>query len=354
MDSTTVDSLKSTLSDRGEVIETNSKFKWNVANFPDYCARSGERLLSPIFSSGTNGEYKWRMELYPFNYHNADMDYLSLYILSENDFEVAASYELSVLDEYSSTLNKRVTNNQKFSKINESWGFHKYIAREDVLKVLKKLADDTLTILLELSSVHVPDDRRQAKIPGHYSISSIVQRNLLLNYERLLMDELYCDVTLISAEGKELRAHKAVLSAGSDYFASMFKHDMIENKKNLVTIEDLDHDTIKELLRFIYAGKVENLEKVAKSLYVAADKWRIEELMNLCSDYFCRTLSLSNAVDYMSFGYQYHIEFLKNIAKKYIVCNVKQFVDQPEFTSLNNEQTEIIFSLFLELVAQTK
>ncbi|XP_016841664.1 protein roadkill [Nasonia vitripennis] len=347
-----MDSLKSTLSDRGEVIETNSKFKWNIAHFPDYCACSGERLLSPIFSSGSNAEYKWRMELYPFNYHYADRDYLSLYILSENDFAVAASYELSVLDEYSSTLNKRVTNNQKFSKINESWGFHKYIAREDVSKVLEKLADDTLTILLELSSVYVPD--RRAKIPGNYTISSAVQRKILLNYERLLTDELYCDVTLISAEGKELHAHKAVLSAGSEYFASMFKHDMIEKQENLVTIEDMDHDTIKELLRFIYAGKVENLEKLAKSLYLAADRCGIEELMNLCSDYFCRTLSLSNAVDYLSFGYLYNIELLKNTAKKYIVGNAKHFVDQPEFNSLNNQHTEIIFSLFQELVAQTK
>lgn len=341
-------SIKSTLSDRGSVIQTNSRFKWIIENFPDYCRGSGERILSPIFSNGSNGEYKWRLELYPYNYQCRDSDYLSLYVLTENNFTVTASYELSIYNEYTDVYyNKRTTSNQKF-KTTESWGFHKFIARHDLLRDLEICKNKTLTILFELFSVYLPDETR---IPGNHATSCAVQRQILQNYEQLLMDEHLWDVTLVDAKGKELRAHKAILSSGSVVFASMFAHDMQEKLDNTVKIEDIEYDTLKELLRFIYAGKVENLENLAKSLYVAADKYGIEELMTLCTDYLCQSLSVNNAVDRLSFGYLHGLELLKNIAKKYIVCNAKDFVELPDFKSLNNPDTEMIFELFQELVS---
>lgn len=47
---------------------------------------------------------------------------------------------------------------------------------------------------------------------------------------------------------------------------------MEERKQNRVTISDVDHDVLKEMLRFIYTGKAPNLEKMADDLLAAADK----------------------------------------------------------------------------------
>lgn len=52
----------------------------------------------------------------------------------------------------------------------------------------------------------------------------------------------------------------------------MFEHEMEERKQNRVTISDVDHDVLKEMLRFIYTGKAPNLEKMADDLLAAADK----------------------------------------------------------------------------------
>lgn len=63
-----------------------------------------------------------------------------------------------------------------------------------------------------------------------------------------------------------------ILLARSPVFAAMFEHEMEERKQNKVAIIDVDHDVLKEMLRFIYTGKSPNLEKMADDLLAAADK----------------------------------------------------------------------------------
>lgn len=52
----------------------------------------------------------------------------------------------------------------------------------------------------------------------------------------------------------------------------MFEHEMEERKHNRVDITDVDHEVLREMLRFIYTGKASNLEKMADDLLAAADK----------------------------------------------------------------------------------
>lgn len=52
----------------------------------------------------------------------------------------------------------------------------------------------------------------------------------------------------------------------------MFEHEMEERKHNRVDIRDVDHEVLREMLRFIYTGKASNLEKMADDLLAAADK----------------------------------------------------------------------------------
>lgn len=63
-----------------------------------------------------------------------------------------------------------------------------------------------------------------------------------------------------------------VLAARSPVFQAMFEHEMEERKHNRVDITDVDHEVLREMLRFIYTGKASNLEKMADDLLAAADK----------------------------------------------------------------------------------
>lgn len=52
----------------------------------------------------------------------------------------------------------------------------------------------------------------------------------------------------------------------------MFEHEMEERKRNRVDITDVDHEVLREMLRFIYTGRAPNLDKMADDLLAAADK----------------------------------------------------------------------------------
>ena len=88
---------------------------------------------------------------------------------------------------------------------------------------------------------------------------------------QLFESQRFSDVTL-SVGGREFQAHKALLAARSPVFAAMFEHEMEERKHNRVDITDVDHEVLREMLRFIYTGKTNNLDKMADDLLAAADK----------------------------------------------------------------------------------
>lgn len=60
--------------------------------------------------------------------------------------------------------------------------------------------------------------------------------------------------------------------ARSPVFAAMFEHEMEERKRNRVDITDVDHEVLREMLRFIYTDRAPNLDKMADDLLAAADK----------------------------------------------------------------------------------
>lgn len=52
----------------------------------------------------------------------------------------------------------------------------------------------------------------------------------------------------------------------------MFCQNTLEAANNRVVIEDIDFETMQELVRFIYCEKVSDIKKVALTLLPAADK----------------------------------------------------------------------------------
>lgn len=90
------------------------------------------------------------------------------------------------------------------------------------------------------------------------------------------------DVLIKTDDGMTHRAHKSVLSEKSAVFNSMFTIDMEEAANNSVDIIEFKGPVMKELIRFIYFGKVNNIEKMNVELFKAAKTYEIANLSELC------------------------------------------------------------------------
>ena len=69
------------------------------------------------------------------------------------------------------------------------------------------------------------------------------------NLRNLLDDPVHSDITFIVGEQSDrLKAHKAILSARSEYFRAMFKEGgMAESLENEVILKDHDKSTIRRM-----------------------------------------------------------------------------------------------------------
>lgn len=93
------------------------------------------------------------------------------------------------------------------------------------------------------------------------------------------MDDLNCllhsgesaDV-ILKCNGEQFKAHKMILASRSPVFNAMFKHEMEEKHSCAVDIVDMEKDVLREILQYMYTDTVNNLEKLAPGLLVAADK----------------------------------------------------------------------------------
>jgi speckle-type POZ protein len=103
---------------------------------------------------------------------------------------------------------------------------------------------------------------------------------------------------IFKVRGREFPAHKLILSARSEVFAAMFQHPMEENLTNQIKIEDIEPDVFQELLRFIYTGRVQvdKLETMAAGLFIAADKYLMDQLKMTCQNHLLHHMSPENCV----------------------------------------------------------
>ena len=94
---------------------------------------------------------------------------------------------------------------------------------------------------------------------------------------------------LLLLSGHEFSAHKTILAPWSTVFRAMFEHERDENLTNCVEILHLDPQFFKEVMGFIYMGKVPHFHShsMATGMLPAADKYGLKSLMVMCEELIC-------------------------------------------------------------------
>ncbi|XP_059059326.1 protein tramtrack, beta isoform-like [Achroia grisella] len=98
------------------------------------------------------------------------------------------------------------------------------------------------------------------------------QNNILTNVKELFKDEGLSDVTLVS-EGLNFKAHKVILSANSTVFRTIFQQN--PHKDPIIVLHDINADSLRTLLTFMYNGEVNVTEEFLPVLLKTAETLRI-------------------------------------------------------------------------------
>ncbi|XP_065203302.1 speckle-type POZ protein B-like [Planococcus citri] len=155
--------------------------------------------------------------------------------------------------------------------------------------------------------------------------------------EKLLDDEESSDL-MINVNGKDYPAHKTILAARSPVFKAMLKHDVAETQQNRIEIKDIDENIFKELLRYIYTGRVENLKDTALELLLVAEKYDLEHLKNMCVSALSVLLSEKTAVKILILSDLINVECLKTRAIEYVKANLLEVMRSKDWNDLNSNK----------------
>ena len=103
---------------------------------------------------------------------------------------------------------------------------------------------------------------------------------VIIPFIHLMNDEDTTDFTL-KTKTRSFRIHKLIFGARSSVFKAMFQSDMAEALAGEVTIEDLDENTVEEMIHFIYTGSLSGKQPDFQSLCQVARKYQLDSMMDL-------------------------------------------------------------------------
>ena len=85
-------------------------------------------------------------------------------------------------------------------------------------------------------------------------------------FKKILADQDFTDVSLVTEDGITISAHRLVLSASSDFFQQVFKRN--PNPKTIIYVDNVSHVVLEGLVHFIYTGQVRIEKSGLKSFWI--------------------------------------------------------------------------------------
>ncbi|KAJ8675307.1 hypothetical protein QAD02_011093 [Eretmocerus hayati] len=301
----------------------------NFSNLPNEAEKKVESTPYQI------GNYEFKILLYPGG-RRSDPSSVSMYLeLCKPATPTPIKFILSILEQ-NETKRPVVTQTDSSYEFVPgtscyAFGNPRCILRSDLVKNVLAFTNDQLTVLCEIFELDRPDFLNFLYRPP--------------NHIKYFNNEDLSDVK-ITVGDRIIHAHK-VLICNYEVFAAMFEHGTKESIENVISIDDIKFEVMLELIRFIYTGQVHKMEKIVKDLLIAADKYNISELKDQCGKYLCRTLSVYNVLELMSFASVYHERELEKVTMAFFITHRKDVRKLDDFKKMvgnmgDNLKTQLI------------
>ena len=159
-----------------------------------------------------------------------------------------------------------------------------------------------------------------------------------LNIQR--KQDYLCDITLVTNDDREFKAHRNVLSAASPFFCKLLESDMKENREGIVRFEEISGTVMEDVLEFIYAGTVEVTQENAKELIAAGNYLMILSLKTVSERFLEAEMSNSNCISTFYLAEKYDCDELMNNSRRFVLENFRFVAALDEFLNLEAKEVE--------------
>ena len=329
--------------DEAVVTRKKETFECIFANFSNALQRSQPNLeiKSSKFTVRIGEQItEWQLSVYPRGYINK---YVSMFVKNLSKLECYVKPTFAILNSQKKMVLKKTTKYQLFRKGTSS-GVTNFV-EQDILSKNKEewLAGDKLTVECEIL---VDKTELYIKMIEKGRVEEFDDLGMLFNNEKL------SDVRfLFSKDPRILFAHKHVVKKKmGPLFCIMLGIDSVKKEERepasrsckSIYMKDFSFETVNEILRYIYTGEAFVVSAPYQiELLEAANKYKIEELKQLCERQLVQNLSIANCVQYLKNSINCCADHLKASSVDFIVKNSYEMLENVELVSISNSNPEL-------------
>lgn len=204
------------------------------------------------------------------------------------------------------------------------WGPPKLLSLENL-----SLTDDVLCLRCQVRFTGASKDCESTSFAGR-------DPNFHNDILKLFSDTQHADVCIIDG-GKKFEAHSLLLRFRSDYFRALFDSGMEESNNNEIQIEDVDQESFKYFLKFLYTGvRPDPTSSLAWDLLPLADRFGSESLKGMCEEALISNLSATNAIKALCLADAHCCSNLKKQSLPLIRENLKTLIASDDWKQLDD------------------
>jgi speckle-type POZ protein len=318
-------------------------YEWNVpVPFLRTFDGHGESICSPLFSSREIPDSKWKLALF------------------DGGTSFGTTITIMAIQYHSPRINIVDADLLKISILNKRGQYHQQqimpshpagcqIAKSECLDCLQ--TDGSLTFRCKILALV-----KTLVVPIVNPDIAINCSDGLVTQLEGLFDTMQLSDVIINIDGRQFPAHKNILIARIKPFAAMFEHSTKEKLTNQIKIEDVEADVFQELLRFVYTGRLSTatMESIGVGLFIAADKYLLDDLKIECENYLLCQLSPVNCLEILLNGnLPGSADKLKKEAISFFQRQPEKVMTTDKWKELNQENSPLLCDI-QELICSNK
>jgi speckle-type POZ protein len=154
------------------------------------------------------------------------------------------------------------------------------------------------------------------------------------------------DVTFI-VKNEKIGAHSSIVVSGSPVICAMLENDKFEEGRTKTDkVKDINPAVFKEVLRYLYTGKAPNLDEddMTEPLFLAADKYQIEALRDLCEQSLIAKLNIQTIIHYLVVAHLYNAPQLLEASLASMEEHKKEVWTRPDWKRLLKTYPDLFYT----------
>ncbi|XP_034181650.1 kelch-like protein 10 isoform X1 [Osmia lignaria lignaria] len=143
-------------------------------------------------------------------------------------------------------------------------------------------------------------------------------------------NNLLCDAVIRLEDGGIFPIHRAILSACSPYFRTLFTTTLHSREKTDVLLPGVSSNMMNLLLEYAYLRSISINNENVYQLLVTADYLNVLGVLELCCEYLKQNLAAENCISVMRFAREHFCKGLENSTYRYVMRYFVQVAQRSE------------------------